>query len=1363
MQRVNGSADWTATVNVAGPGVVYIAQTPLYQEDANDVPRPLALYTAKKTVRVTFNATWTGSPLVPGSITINGHPGTSYVRDVTLERSLHGPYGYEIGSFLLTLRAAAIVPPSTEGGEETYLPFETQFLFETRFYKPLAVDLTNTVGSFSRRITTNRLTPRLYRDPNTGYDKVIAQLDDWPDVGVQLVPGEGASTDQPGWQRTDDYGAFALRLFASSSLFNDPERPGWARVDFKLRAVKDGIEVESDDFDYVPHAVVKNAHRVWHVGSSGGIGDLGDPVLPPMTLQPGDTLQVGTRLLEGFLDVEFHNGQCVSLQATATEGFRAVVGASSLIRGKPLVWLDLRGVVQDLQDNPRRCLRMLVYKQLGNVVDTTLGTPDPVGWVTETPGGKVEKWLADWAEQAYGPVPSPPLKSSGLREAMLITTSAGSEADARVATTARTSFDFYTDGTVWVENRGAPVALVSEAGPSTVLPPAAATFIQVDASDSEQLSSTATGTAAWTAPTPGPWQFYPTPSSFVTTRTPALSIANDVPAAFLWETATVRLDGRDLTTTLAVGTSGPDHDVVQFSGGLPASAPLRAGTHRLSIELLTASGERAFGYSDFTVAAPPAAAPAPQATPFAGGVWLAWEPVPGAAAYRIWRAASADGPRTLLNPARLRTQPGFLDDSPLSENVYWIESLDADGQAAAPTHYKTVTWDASHAAVLPPVETTELRVTDEAAGLRLEFDSSGFATTRWRIERGLAPAGPFVELAPDEETIVDGFIDHSAPVATAVYYRVSVLSLEGTDGDTMVFGPFMRSAAPLTPLGLAALPSGTSLVFTWDPALDPRLANFCLYRDEGVGFTLLATIPAHTTTLTLPAAAKPSRYALAGVSANGSESPLGVPIGAVARHTVASEPARFAFATDEIRVREGQGVATLSVTRTGNLSEPGIVSYTTVHRGDAPGIAQPHLDYTPVGGTLLFAPGVTTRQFSVPLLADALNEWAESFDVRLTANFGANEVSAELGTTRLFIEESDVLVWADHVHEMMVAENDTAVVVGIDRVWPSGRTIGATLALASDPGTARPGVDYTAFTGIPVTFAANEVRAWVRIPLLDDAEKDGERTLQLVLTNPTGGASIGSSEYPFTLRIRDNETQPGQLRPLDAARVVNASSDTLDIPLTRVGGADGSLGAYVMIDGGRLPYGTVRAETTWLNLEEGATDATVRLTLDRSQLGPHDAPFAIVQVLNSVYPFEHSRLLVIFPANPSAPDFSAWADTFGFGGARSSPLEDQDGDRVTNLVELATLSDPSDPSSLPAFAFESDGSSLSLYATVVPHPRLAVVGEFASSLEWTDPIFVGGWWEWDEERGAYRAEFWQWFPESTPRRFGRIRFLWLHE
>lgn len=1362
MQPVNGSAGWTATVNVSGPNVVHVGQHATYQEDAQDVSRPLAIYTARKTVRLVFDATWSGDALVPGSITINGQPGTSYTRDLTLERAQHGPYGYAIGSFLVTMRATAIVPPSTEGGEETYVPFETQFLFETRFYKPLDVKLVQSVGSFERRIVASRLTPSIYTDPASGFQQVIGQLDPLEDVGVQLIPGEGLGIDRPGWHRTDAEGAASLRLYPSSSLFNDPDNPGWARVPYTLRAVKDGMEVEYEAFDHLPHAIVKHADRVWFLGTSDGIGDDAEPVPPTTPLKPGDRLQVGTRLLPGFLDVEFYNGQHVAVNAEATEGFRVVVGESSLIKGKPLVWLDLRGAVQDVRDNPRRCLRMLVYKQLGNAVDTAIGTPDPVGWVTETPGGKVEKWLADWAEQSYGPVPSPP--ASGSLPGRFISRATAAGTTAPLATSARVDFAFYTDGTVWVENQGSPVAVNSEAGPRRILPAATATFIQTDATDTQQPSALATGTAAWTAPAPGDWQFQPAPDTIVTTRSPQLTVSNATPAAFLWETATLRLDGRDVTSAFTLIRSGSDYAFEQFSGTVSAATPLAAGTHTLSIELLDARGERTQAATSFTVDAPPAAPAAAQATPFAGGVWLGWERVPGSTGYRVWRAASADGPRTLLNPEGPRAEPGFLDAAPLAENVYWIESLDPAGQASGQLHAVATAWHAGLDAAPAPVPVTALHVTDEAAGLRLAFDSSLFATQRWQLARGTAPAGPFAELASSEDTVVDEFLDTAAPVGAGLYYRLTPLALDGTAGAPVIFGPFTRGTAPRTPLGFAVLPSGGDLVFTWDPATDPRLAGFRLYRDAGDGLTFLASAPADATGLTLPAPTELSRYGLAGVADDGSESDLGPIRGAVARHASATETALLAFAASEVRVSEGEGVATLTVTRTGNLAEPAVVRYATVHLGDAPGIAQPDLDYTPVAGSLLFAPYETARQFTVPLLPDALNEWPESLRLHLAAGPGANEVSAESGSADLIVEESDVLIFGDYLTEMTVNENDATVLVAIDRVLPAPRAVSATLALADDPGTAVAGVDYTAFAGFTVTFAAGQTRAHVRIPILNNTVKDGERTLHLVLRDPLGGASIGTSEPFFTLRVRDDETRPGQLRPLDpAARLVVSNADSVAIPLTRIGGTDGRLSAYVMVDGGRLPWGAIRATSSALSVSEGVTTTSLEISIDRSQLGPTDAPVAVVQVMNEAYPHESSSLLVVFPADPAASDFATWAGSFGFSGAQTAPLDDRDRDGVRNVVELAALSDPDDPSSVPDYVFNTAEGSFSLTTTIVPHARLAVVGEFYTSLEQPDPIYVSGWWEWNETLGAYRVEFGHWFQGNPARRFGRIRFMWLDQ
>jgi len=92
------------------------------------------------------------------------------------------------------------------------------------------------------------------------------------------------------------------------------------------------------------------------------------------------------------------------------------------------------------------------------------------------------------------------------------------------------------------------------------------------------------------------------------------------------------------------------------------------------------------------------------------------------------------------------------------------------------------------------------------------------------------------------------------------------------------------------------------------------------------------------------------------------------------------------------------------------------------------------------------------------------------------------------------------------------------------RVTRTGGNMGpVSVRLTTSNGTAQAGADYTAVDQI-VTFAGGDVGPrTVQIPILDDALVEGNETVNLALTSPTGGASIGAPGTAV-LTIIDNDT-----------------------------------------------------------------------------------------------------------------------------------------------------------------------------------------------------------------------------------------------
>ncbi|MBD2267379.1 M10 family metallopeptidase C-terminal domain-containing protein [Anabaena sp. FACHB-1391] len=105
-----------------------------------------------------------------------------------------------------------------------------------------------------------------------------------------------------------------------------------------------------------------------------------------------------------------------------------------------------------------------------------------------------------------------------------------------------------------------------------------------------------------------------------------------------------------------------------------------------------------------------------------------------------------------------------------------------------------------------------------------------------------------------------------------------------------------------------------------------------------------------------------------------------------------------------------------------------------------------------------------------------------------------------------------------------VNENGTPVTaVTVTRTGGSIGAVSATLNLTN--GTAIAPSDYNN-TPITISFADGEITKTVAIPIVDDSLLEGNETVNLTLTNPTGGATLGT-QSTAVLRIMDNDAPVG--------------------------------------------------------------------------------------------------------------------------------------------------------------------------------------------------------------------------------------------
>ena len=107
------------------------------------------------------------------------------------------------------------------------------------------------------------------------------------------------------------------------------------------------------------------------------------------------------------------------------------------------------------------------------------------------------------------------------------------------------------------------------------------------------------------------------------------------------------------------------------------------------------------------------------------------------------------------------------------------------------------------------------------------------------------------------------------------------------------------------------------------------------------------------------------------------------------------------------------------------------------------------------------------------------------------------------------IEEIAVSISSPSVSEGSAGETATLpFAVTLNRA--PGRQVTVDWAAAADPGTAASGVDYTAFSGGTLTFAATDTSKTVEVTVTGDALDEPDETIRIALSNPSG-AVVGSA------------------------------------------------------------------------------------------------------------------------------------------------------------------------------------------------------------------------------------------------------------
>jgi len=277
---------------------------------------------------------------------------------------------------------------------------------------------------------------------------------------------------------------------------------------------------------------------------------------------------------------------------------------------------------------------------------------------------------------------------------------------------------------------------------------------------------------------------------------------------------------------------------------------------------------------------------------------------------------------------------------------------------------------------------------------------------------------------------------------------------------------------------------------------------------------------------------------------NASNATLGAPSTATLTIEDDDPVPTVAFSSAVYNVNEGDGSAPVTVTLSVASGFPVTVSYTTQD-----GTATAGSDYTATSGTLVFAPGETSKSFPVAVTDDTLDEGDETVVLHLSSPH--NSTLGALAAASLTLVDNDpppTVAFSSATYS--VNEGDGSADVTVMLSIASGLPV--TVSYTTQDGTATAGSDYTTASGA-LLFAPGETSKSFPVAITDDAMDEGDETVALHLSSPQN-STLGALAAA-TLTLVDNDPPPTVQFSSDTYRAYeSANTATITVSLSAASG-----------------------------------------------------------------------------------------------------------------------------------------------------------------------------------------------------------------
>lgn len=310
-----------------------------------------------------------------------------------------------------------------------------------------------------------------------------------------------------------------------------------------------------------------------------------------------------------------------------------------------------------------------------------------------------------------------------------------------------------------------------------------------------------------------------------------------------------------------------------------------------------------------------------------------------------------------------------------------------------------------------------------------------------------------------------------------------------------------------------------------------------------------------------------------------------------AQLTIQNDNSLVSFTSPNYRIVKNSptGVGIVYLQRLGSTLKTSSIDLTTTTNGTA----IPGIDFTMVTNTFLFNPGVTQVVARIPIINNGLVEGDTT--VEMVLSNPTNTVPTVPSTALLTIVDNNLAPGNIRFYQPFYsvleptgsASATTNAYIIVQRT--NGLVGQVSVQLSVSGGTAIPGIDYTP-TNQTLVFADGETTKILLIPILHNTQVTGNRTLNLTLSNPTGGSSIqGATTEVLTILDQDAGfafSQPGYF--------VQETAGSVILSVQRIGRTNGAISVqYATADG--IAHAGVNYSTTAgsLNFASGELEKSV--------------------------------------------------------------------------------------------------------------------------------------------------------------------------